>query len=74
MARLHPSDLGLHAGTGAKSQDEVLERFELRLLTEGSGTQIFSTVFAQWTAREVLRRAQPLTLLVRFAPGNVRGA
>jgi len=23
---------------------------------------------AQWTAREVLRRAQPLTLLVRFAP------
>jgi hypothetical protein len=40
----------------------------VRLLTEGSGTQIFSTTFAQWTAREALRRAQPLTLLVRFAP------
>ena len=46
----------------------MLERFELKLLTEGSGTQIFSTVFAQWAAREALRRAQPLTLLVRFAP------
>jgi hypothetical protein len=45
-----------------------MERFEVKLLTEGSGTQIFSTTFAQWTAREVLRRAQPLTLLVRFAP------
>jgi len=40
----------------------------MRLLTEGSGTQIFSTTFAQWAAREVLRRAQPLTLVVRFAP------
>ena len=40
----------------------------LKLLTEGSGTQIFSTSFTQWAARESLRRAQPLTLLVRFAP------
>ena len=40
----------------------------MKLLTEGSGTQIFSTSFVQWTAREALRRAQPLTLLVRFAP------
>jgi hypothetical protein len=40
----------------------------VKLLTEGSGTQIFSTTFAQWAARETLRRAQPLTLLVRFAP------
>ncbi|HTW31794.1 MAG TPA: hypothetical protein VMD76_08955, partial [Candidatus Sulfotelmatobacter sp.] len=31
-------------------------------------TQIFSTTFAQWTAREALRRAQPCTLLLRFAP------
>ena len=51
-----------------KSADEVLDRFQVRLLTEGSGTQIFSTTFAQWTARELLRRAQPLTLVVRFAP------
>jgi hypothetical protein len=63
MARLSPADLGI----GGKG-DEVMERFEVKLLTEGSGTQIFSTTFAQWTAREVLRRAQPLTLFVRFAP------
>ena len=62
MARLRSADLGL--GTG----DEVLDRFQVKILTEGSGTQIFSTTFAQWTAREVLRRAQPLTILVRFAP------
>jgi len=40
----------------------------VKVLTEGSGTQIYSTTFAQWTTREVLRRAQALTLLVRFAP------
>ena len=63
MAQMRPSDVGLN-----KLGDEVLSRFQLKLLTEGSGTQIFSTTFAQWTAREALRRAQPLTLLVRFAP------
>jgi hypothetical protein len=46
----------------------ILARFQMKLLTEGSGTQIFSTSFTQWAAREVLRRAQPLTILVRFAP------
>jgi hypothetical protein len=45
-----------------------MNHFQLKVLTEGSGTQIFSTTFAQWTAREALRRAQPLTLLVRFGP------
>jgi hypothetical protein len=63
MARLSPSDLGMEKGG-----DEVLERFEVKLFTEGSGTQIFSTTFAQWATREALRRAQPHTLLVRFAP------
>jgi hypothetical protein len=63
LARLVPSDLGMD-----KAGSEVLDRFQVKLLTEGSGTQIFSTTFAQWTAREALRRAQPLTLLVRFAP------
>ncbi len=63
LAQLRPADLGL-----AKVGDAVLDRFQVRMLTEGSGTQIFSTSFAQWTAREALRRAQPLTLLVRFAP------
>ncbi len=63
MARLVPRDLGMN-----QAGDAVLDRFQVKLLTEGSGTQIFSTTFAQWTAREVLRRAQAITLLVRFAP------
>jgi hypothetical protein len=63
LAKLVPSDVGLDT-----PGDEVLNRFQLKLLTEGSGTQIFSTTFAQWAAREALRRAQPLTVMVRFAP------
>ena len=63
LAQLRPSDLRMD-----RVNDEVLQRFEVSLLTEGSGTQVFSTSFAQWAAREALRRAQPLTLLVRFAP------
>ena len=63
LARLTPADVGV-AGTG----DPVLDRFQVKLFSEGSGTQIFSTTFAQWTAREVLRRAQAYTLVVRFAP------
>lgn len=62
LARLRPGDLGFTSG------DEVLDRFRIKMLTEGSGTQIFSTTFVQWTTREALRRAQPLTLLARFAP------
>jgi hypothetical protein len=68
LAQMRPSDLGMNAGSIGKPRDEVLDRFQVKLLTEGSGTQIFSTSFAQWAAREALRRAQPLTLLVRFAP------
>ena len=63
MAKMHPSDVGI-----AEAADPVLDRFQVKLLTEGSGTQIFATSFAQWAAREALSRAQPLTLLVRFAP------
>jgi hypothetical protein len=61
MAQQTPEEFGLNG-------DPVLDRFKLKLLTEGSGTQIFSTTFAQWAAREALRRAQPCTLIVRFAP------
>jgi len=68
LAQMRPADLGMSAGSNGKPRDEVLDRFQVSLLTEGSGTQIFSTSFAQWAARETLRRAQPLTLLVRFAP------
>ena len=63
LARMNPSDLG-----GGSAGNTALERFKLKILTEGSGTQIFATAFAQWTTREALRRAEPLTLLVRFAP------
>jgi hypothetical protein len=63
LAEMRPSDLGME-----KAGDPVLDRFQLKVLTEGSGSQIFSTTFAQWSAREALRRAQPLTLLVHFAP------
>lgn len=63
LARIKPEEAGL-----STSGDEVLNRFQLSLLTEGSGTQVFSTTFVQWAAREALRRAQPLTLFARFAP------
>jgi hypothetical protein len=48
--------------------DAPLDHFSLTLFTEGSGTQIYSTTFVQWAAREALRRAQPLTLFTRYAP------
>jgi len=63
LAKLRPEDLG-SKGAG----DEVINRFQVSLLTEGAGTQVFSTTFVQWAAREALRRAEPLTLLLRFAP------
>jgi hypothetical protein len=63
LARLSPADVAMD-----KAGDPVLDRFQVKLFTEGSGTQIFSTTFAQWTAREALRRAQALTLLTRYAP------
>lgn len=61
---MRPSEVGL------PDQDDaaVLSRFQLSLLTEGSGTQIFSTTFVQWAAREALRRAQPLTVLAHYTP------
>jgi hypothetical protein len=61
LAQIKPEEAGLNGGS-------VLNRFQLSLLTEGSGTQVFSTTFVQWAAREALRRAQPLTLLTRYAP------
>jgi len=62
MAQWQPADLGASGG------DPALDRFRIKLLTEASGTQIFSTSFVQWAAREALRRAQPLTVLARFGP------
>lgn len=64
MARMKPQELGL-AGEGPEG---LLNRFQINVLTEGSGTQLFSTTFVQWSAREILRRAQPLTLVTIYAP------
>ncbi len=47
LAQLRPADLGFDKGG-----DEVLDRFRVKMLTEGSGTQIFSTTFAQSEAHE----------------------
>jgi hypothetical protein len=63
LAQMSPAQLGME-----RQGDPVLDRFQVKIFTEGSGTQIFSTTFAQWTTREALRRAEPLTLLVRYAP------
>jgi hypothetical protein len=63
------AELGQRAPAGDSAfADPRLQHFAVSLLTEGSGTQIFSTSFVQWTIRELLRRAQPATLLARFAP------
>jgi hypothetical protein len=64
LAQMKPEDVGLQGPPGTS----VLNHFQMTLLTEGSGTQIFATTFAQWAARECLRRAQPETLVVRYAP------
>ena len=64
LHRMGPEEIGLPT-TPALA---VLSRFQMNLLTSGSGTQIYSTTFVQWAARELWRRAQPLTLLARFAP------
>jgi hypothetical protein len=64
LAETDPSEVGLKHRT----DDPVLSRFAISVLSEGSGTQIYSTTFVQWAAREALRRAQPLTLLAKFAP------
>lgn len=52
----------------AVTADPVLQRFYTELFTQSSGPQIFSTSFVQWTGRELARRAQPQTLLLRYAP------
>jgi hypothetical protein len=68
LAKMTPQDIGFGDDT-----DPVLNHFAMSLLTQGSGTQIFATTFVQWAARECLRRAQPETLLVRYAPRQQLG-
>lgn len=64
VMQMSPGDVGL----GGEGDEYVLNAFKVAVLSEGSGVQFFSTTFVQWAAREVLRRAQPLTLVARFAP------
>lgn len=64
LAETDPAAVGM----GGKGVDAVLSHFSVKVLTEGSGTQIYSTTFVQWAAREALRRARPITLLAKFAP------
>jgi hypothetical protein len=52
----------------AFQRDVRLRHFAMGVLTEGAGSQIFSTSFVQWAGREVIRRADPQTLLARFTP------
>jgi hypothetical protein len=63
IAGLRPEDLDLEG----KSSEAPLRHFEVNLITQGAGCQIFSTTFVQWASRECLHRAQPLTLFARFA-------
>ena len=57
-----------HPERVANTGDPLVNAFVERVYGEGSGTQIFSTTFVQWSSRELLRRAQPLTLVARFGP------
>ncbi len=64
LATISPEQLEM-SGAG---HDGVLDHFEVSLFTQGSGTQIFSTTFVMWAAREAMRRAEPVTLLAHFTP------
>jgi hypothetical protein len=61
LAQMNPQNY-----TKLHDQDKVMQNFVLRLYTEGSGTQVFSTTFVQWAGREILRRARPQSLFLRF--------
>ncbi len=52
----------------AQTGDALADQFVMSIYGSGSGTQIFSTTFVQWSARELLRRAEPVSLVTRFGP------
>ena len=64
LHKMRPEEIG----ASAEPDNAVLSHLQISLLAEGSGTQIFSTTFVQWATRELWRRAQPITVLARFAP------
>jgi hypothetical protein len=63
LTGLSPEDLALNGNIS----DAPLRHFEVNLITQGAGCQIFSTTFVQWAARECLHRAEPVTLFARFS-------
>ncbi len=67
MLRSLMANWALEAHT-ERSGDSLVDQFVMSLYGEGSGTQIFSTTFVQWAARELLRRADPVSLVARFGP------
>jgi hypothetical protein len=64
LREMQPAQLGLSQVTS----DPRMARFFITLLTQGSGTQLYSTSFVQAAGVELVRRAEPQTLLLRFAP------
>jgi len=50
----------------AVTGNELVDRFTLSVYAEGSGTQVFSTTFVQWATREILRRAEPVSVVARY--------
>lgn len=63
LAAVAPAELS----SSLTTTDPVLARFYTELFTQSSGPQVFSTSFVQWTGRELARRAQPETLILRYA-------
>lgn len=57
-----------NAGAG----DSLVDNFVQRVYDQGAGTQIFSTTFVQWSARELLQRAQPVSVVARFGPRQLQ--
>lgn len=65
MLAMHGRDMGMRG-----DDDPILHAFAADVLTGGSGTQLYSTSFVQWTLREMLRRARPRTALAHFSQRN----
>lgn len=50
----------------ATGPNAPLQELVLSVYGDGSGTQIFSTTFVQWSSREIMRRAEPISFLARY--------
>jgi hypothetical protein len=68
MAEWTPRDRDARSALAGPLPDPLVDELVLRVYDEGSGTQIYSTTFVQWSTREVLRRAEPVSLVARFRP------